>query len=368
MKAWAAVQIALALISPMHTRLVDLWYPMRSTRLDREERATFEEEAIAHWLSQLGKSLELLSSNLNQVAVEVTEAPESVLRSLARDSPLISLGLYTTVHVRALVTFDETQPTHPKETAPPDEGLWPSFLSFYLSHAFRIACLASQLSRPGCFIFDKAHTFIEGRPIERVDGVFRLQVADSAADLASTWPTLRRPDLIDVVSWLKSISAFSPPVATTRLQRAFAAFTYLVGHRGQESEGETLFRAMQGLEAFYCDGIGDLRKQLSDKTQLWLGLAQSPANLVGKLYDLRSKYIHGSAAMPYAVSIEDPDEHAPKAMGDFYSGVTLATRLLVATIQRCVVEKVREVRWDYSFQTEGGYAPPSPEFPPCPPP
>ena len=123
-------------------------------------------------------------------------------------------------------------------------------------------------------------------------------------------------------------------------------------------DGKIRTEAGQGLEAFYCDGVGDLRKQLSDKTQLWLGLSQSPSNLVGKLYDLRSKYIHGSATMPYAVSIEDPEEHAPSSMKEFYSGVDLAIRLLVATLQKCVVNEVRELHWDYSVRTvtdDGGH-------------
>ena len=108
---------------------------------------------------------------------------------------------------------------------------------------------------------------------------------------------------------------------------------------------------MQGLEAFYCDGIGDLRKQLSDKTQLWLGLRDDPSNLVGKLYDLRSKYVHGSATMPYAISIEDPEQHAPLAMKQFYGGVDFSTRLLLATLQKCVKEGVRDIQWDFTYRT-----------------
>jgi hypothetical protein len=335
----------------MQSRLVELWYPMRTTFLDDEARAAYTEEAAAHWHSQLGQALEMISPSLEKVRVEIREAPESVLEVLAQDSPLISLRLYSTVYVQAVSTFDETQPTHPRSEAPPSEDFWPALLSFHLTRSFEIACIASHLSRPGCLLFDKAHSFIDGRPIEQAGGMFPLQIVENADDLSSSWPPLYRLDLIDVVKWIKTIEAFSPPVATTRLQRTFASFTYLVGHRRAESEGEVLFRAMQGLEAFYCDGIGDLRKQLSDKTQLWLGLRQSPSNIVGKLYDLRSKYVHGSATMPYALSIEDPDEHAPSAMREFYSGVALSTRLLVATLQKCVTDRVQDVRWDFAVRT-----------------
>jgi hypothetical protein len=335
----------------MHSKVVDLWYAMRSTRLDSEERASYEDEAIQHWLEQLPECLELISENLVSVQVSIADAPESVLRVLAPRSPLISLNLYSSVHIQAVASIDETQPTHPKSAGPPSENFWPILLSLHLSKSFEIACIAANLSRPGCYIFDKAHTFIDGAPISEADGTFRLQIADSLNDLEKVWPKLHQPKLVDVVKWIKKISAFNPPVATTRLQRTFAAFTYVLRHRHMESEGELLFRAMQGLEAFYCDGVGDLRKQLADKTQVWLGLTQSPSNIVGKLYDLRSKYVHGSAAMPYAVSIEDPDEHAPSTMREFYDGVELATRLLVATLQRCVTEQIQDIKWSYSIST-----------------
>lgn len=324
---------------------------MRVTFLDDEPRALHENEAIAHWLAQAGQAMEVLSPNLTEVRVSVADAPPAVLGVLARHSPLISLRIFSTVHVRAISTIDETQPAHPKSESPPSEDFWPFLQSFNLTRSFEIACVAAQLSRPGCLTFDKAHSFIDGKPIEQAGEKSRLQIVDSADDLNNAWPALNQPDLIDVVKWLKAISAFSPPVARTRLQRAFAAFTYLVGHRTLESEGEMLFRAMQGLEAFYCDGVGDLRKQLSDKSQLWLGLTQSPSNLVGKLYDLRSKYVHGSAKMPYAMSIEDPEEHAPSSMKEFSSGVDLAIRLLVAALQKCAVNEVQDLHWDYAVRT-----------------
>ena len=323
---------------------------MRSTRLDSGARLAYEEEAIAHWIEKLGEALTLISPNLSEVSVCVSEAPAQVLASLAKGSPLISLNLYFTIRVRARVTFDETRASHPTNAGPIEEIFWPSFLSFYLGNAFQIACLAAHISRPGALSLDHARTFIEDQCIESIDGTFRLEVSDTEEDLGNMWPSLKPIDLVKVVHWFKAISAFSPPIATTRFQRALAAFTYLVGHGRLHTYGEVLFRAMQGLESFYCDGIGDLRKQMSEKTQLWLGLSSSPSNLVGKLYDLRSKYVHGSAPMPYAVCFEDPDEHSPKAMREFYDGVILATRLLVATLQRCVSDEVTDIQWGYNFQ------------------
>lgn len=291
--------------------------------MDSEKRASYEDEAVQHWLEYLPESLGLISEHLSSIHASIDEAPEKVLRVLAPQSPLISFNLYSAVHIQATATIDETQPVYSKNDAPPSEDFWPYLLSFQLSKSFEIACIAGNLSRPGCYIFDKAKTFIDGTPIEEVKGTFRLQIADCCDDLQNSWPRLHLLNLLDIIKWIKKISAFTPPVARTRLQRSFAAFTYLLRHRDKESLGELLFRAMQGLEAFYCDGVGDLRKQISDKTKIWLGLTQNPSNIVGKLYDLRSKYVHGSAPMPYAVSIEDPEEQEPSAMLEFYAGVDL---------------------------------------------
>lgn len=165
------------------------------------------------------------------------------------------------------------------------------------------------------------------------------------------WPQLQTIEISKVVAWAKRTNMVSNALATSRVERAIAAYTHVIGlawHR----DGELLFRAMQGLEAFYIDGIGDLRRQLSQKVQLWLGQWNENKNVVGHLYDLRSAFVHGSSRLAYwnrDGAAWDEDE---KHMDTLEANVNLAVRLLVATLQECIHRGVTTVDWSYVCKTD----------------
>lgn len=142
----------------MYSKTVDLWYAMRDTRLDGEERATFEEEAVHHWVEQLAESLELISDNLSSVKVSIADAPEPILEVLAYQSPLISLKLYSTVHVQALVTIDEKKPAHPKSEGPPSEDFCLSFFPFIYPSRLKLHVLRpTSLVQAATFLIKHTH-------------------------------------------------------------------------------------------------------------------------------------------------------------------------------------------------------------------
>jgi hypothetical protein len=164
------------------------------------------------------------------------------------------------------------------------------------------------------------------------------------------WPPVESFDLGTVVTWAKQTSLQNGPLAQTRIERALAAYSHLIAVTWMNS-GEVLFRAMQGLEAFYCEGVGDLRRQLSEKSRLWLGPWDDKRNIVGQLYDLRSAFVHGSASLTYKGHESRAWETDEQEMFKFDAGVKLATRLLIATLQRCVKENVFDVNWSYAYTT-----------------
>jgi len=152
-----------------------------------------------------------------------------------------------------------------------------------------------------------------------------------------------------VIEWLSGTSFFRKSLAVTRIERTVAAFTQMV-RIGPYKEGELLFRAMQSLEAFYCDGTGDLRKQLAEKSSLWLGPWIEKRNIVGHLYDMRSKFVHGSAKLQYWTDSSDPWEEDEKHMRSFSISVVQAARLVVATLQKCITDEAHTIEWSYSVK------------------
>jgi hypothetical protein len=164
-------------------------------------------------------------------------------------------------------------------------------------------------------------------------------------------PPLSDIEISEVFRWLGKVG-FQSGLPTTRIQRALAAYTHVIGLPA-DRQGEVLFRAMQGLEAFYCDGNGDLRRQLGEKAATWLGPWQTKKNIVGHLYDSRSKFVHGAGHLDYWNRQEDLGEENDDKLAEFSAVVTFSVRLLIATLQKCVQSGVTNYRWRYTMEILG---------------
>jgi hypothetical protein len=106
---------------------------------------------------------------------------------------------------------------------------------------------------------------------------------------------------------------------------------------------------MQGLEAFYCRGSGDLRRQLSEKSRLFLGKWDKMKNIVGSLYDFRSKFVHGSFNIERWNNDCMYNSKDMKDQDDLYKATMFAIRLLLATLQKCVEQDIDNVEFEYSM-------------------
>jgi hypothetical protein len=213
-----------------------------------------------------------------------------------------------------------------------------------------LVLILSELAYPGCI------TTLEGALVS--DGHLAHETHRKSAythlsfpeENDPVWPQVQMVELRTIVSWAQQTNMVERHLAETLVERALAAYSHVIG-LSWLLEGEALFRAMQGLDAFYSDGIGDLRRQLSEKVQMWLGPWENNKNIVGHLYDLRSAFVHGSARLVYWNHDSDAWDEDEVVMGKFSNGVNLAIRLLLATLQRCAKEGVVDMKWSYAFTT-----------------
>ena len=159
------------------------------------------------------------------------------------------------------------------------------------------------------------------------------------------WPPLVELPITKCLDWAYEIGFGNENFAVSKISRALAALS-----NAFTRDSEELFRAMQGLEAFYCDSKGDLRRQLSEKSSIFIGKWPENKNIVGKLYDLRSKFVHGSANIEYfneGVGYSDIEE---KMYYEHCYASNFAVRLLVATIQKCIAEGITSITWELSYK------------------
>jgi hypothetical protein len=167
------------------------------------------------------------------------------------------------------------------------------------------------------------------------------------------WPELKTLDLLKVVAWEQSLGLFAKDRSTSPIERAMASYTHSLA-QGVTNGGESLFWLMQGLEAFYCRGNGDLRRQLGEKSRIFLGEWEDRKNIVGKLYDFRSKFVHGSFGLERWNSRGAGwDEYFHDQL-ELEAAGTMAARMLTATLQRCIEIGASEVEFDYKLRTNAG--------------
>lgn len=214
-----------------------------------------------------------------------------------------------------------------------------------LRRVLELVLLLSELAYPGCIdTFDCAllsdDVFVS--TLSAKGSHTRLRFPEEEV----LWPVIEQLQLLDVIRWASKTNLIHRHLSETRVERALAAYSHVIGlswHR----DGELLFRAMQGLEAFYIDGIGDLRRQLSQKVQIWLGRWEGSKNVVGHLYDLRSAFVHGSSNLVYWNRDSGARDEDESGMAKFEVNVNLAVRLLVASLQKCIRQDVTQVEWSY---------------------
>jgi hypothetical protein len=327
---------------------VTAWIPVRTMMWnDRIEACT---DSIARLIEALPKLAERIGERVSKVDAAFASPPKGILTKLARTNVLIRLNQIEFVRVTAVCSLDRDKFNEDNPDWDLDEEIAGAWAALNLASAIEAVLILSGLAEPGRIDAN------EGTVFANPGGHTRIRANPSFSHLwfpesfDPIWPPLATIPLAAVIEWSSGTSFLKGAFAKTKVERMLAAYTQMV-QLGPRNYGEMLFRTMQALEAFYCDGIGDLRKQLAEKSAIWLGPWSDTKNIVGHLYDMRSKFVHGSAKLQYWTDHADPWEEDEKHMNEFHYSVTLATRLVIATLQKCITDNVHHIEWSYSFKT-----------------
>lgn len=299
--------------------------------------------------SELGFFLKTLRSNILSAEACIADPPDNVLELLSRKSWFVNLKpLCDFIEVSAEVEVDVDLLRDINETSELDPAFINQCALDEVEAGLDAALVLSELAFPGCIhtldgaLISPTHTTTT---LGSKGGIYELLCHEDGP----SWPELRHTSLIQTLEWAKKIGFGAQAFASTRLSKALASLTHIVGAFPQ-SHSVALFRAVQGLEAFYCDGVGDLRRQMSEKSAVWLGRWSDDRNIVGQLYDTRSKFVHGSAPIQYWKYHGDPWQENEKAMDEHEYATTFAMRLLVASLQKCVLNGITELNWTFSVE------------------
>ncbi len=194
--------------------------------------------------------------------------------------------------------------------------------------------LVANLARPGSIELFEGHVLVEEHTIHSTKrfSSWRFREAAHFAEKLG-WPKLDDLSVPDVWQWSEHVEGLSANYSTGPVGRALNALTQLTS-RGS-SQPFSLFWALMGLEALYVRGSGGVMEQLREKIYTLLGTPEVHKKKFTRMYDLRSRVIHGQLdfSSAYSTGGGPEDERFYKDLGE---ATDLATALLLATLQQLV--------------------------------
>jgi hypothetical protein len=197
--------------------------------------------------------------------------------------------------------------------------------------------VASNLAYPGAVGIAAGEVNINGRTTDSLDRfeVYMLREACLHSEKIK-WPTIGEIPLTTVWSWLLQCEGFLDGFGGGSVGRALNAFTRLFPGSGVEPP-IGLFWSLVGIEALYVEGKNSIMEQVRDKARALLGEPQEFKRALTRMYDLRSRFVHGALDFPGAYLLNDATDEVARYDRDVFEAEGVAPSLLVATIQTLIL-------------------------------
>lgn len=155
------------------------------------------------------------------------------------------------------------------------------------------------------------------------------------------WPTIKQPTISQTLNWFISHNYHTDDLSQTKLQRAINAFSYSFSNL-REKDTSKLFWTMIGIESLLAEGSNNIISQIKVKTSLILGEPKEFKKKLEKLYNYRSRFVHGDINFPPKFSSEfDSFER------EYWDYSEFALSILIALIKDLIIENKFEFKFEY---------------------
>jgi Apea-like HEPN len=181
--------------------------------------------------------------------------------------------------------------------------------------------------------------------IPKMEGYSVQQAAIAAEQLG--WPRLVDLDIQTVWRWVTKHHQMMEGFDGTTMGRAIAAFSRLFEHKTADEPMQLLW-ALVGLEALYVTGKAELAQQLRERAQVLLGPQESFKKKLTRMYDFRSRFVHGKLDFPGLCLFGEAREAVARYDHELLEAIAVAVALLAGTIQEVVRRDWAGLRFGYT--------------------
>lgn len=162
--------------------------------------------------------------------------------------------------------------------------------------------------------------------------------------LKTKWPRIIALTLEETIDWYVSNNLHTDFNSKNKLHRAINSFSYQFSHL-HEKDTSILFWTMLGIEALLAEGNANIINQIKVKTSLILGEPKEFKKRLDKLYNYRSRFVHGDIDFPakYSSDYENFEE-------EYYQYLQFATTVLIALIRTLISKNKSEYNFEYKLK------------------
>lgn len=168
------------------------------------------------------------------------------------------------------------------------------------------------------------------------------QTYDSMNELQ--WPALDTLTLDQVLSWIENNDIHLNLISDSSTSRAVMAYSHLFNYSLRETESAFLFWCMLGIEALYATGSNNILNQIHTKIYLVFGEPQQFQKKLKKLYEYRSRLIHGDLNFSAKFHMGFGDQKL-----EYQDYVGFAASLLICSIKRLISKNLSTYEFEYSW-------------------
>ena len=180
---------------------------------------------------------------------------------------------------------------------------------------------------------------------DAMGGTFLFEEAIDLAD-SMEWPKLQVLDIAKVWTWVIEQEGFLEGFGGGPTGRALNAFTHLF-ESPRADDATMLFWALVGIEALYVRGRQGLLEQVRDKSQVLLGKQEAHKKKINRMYDFRSRFVHGDLDFAGRHLLHDAAENLAKHESEMFESIFLAVAILLASLQKLVLLEWKGVKFNY---------------------
>lgn len=284
--------------------------------------------------------------------LETLSSVKDLARPSPRSSSIVKISTKVSVNYDYIEGYDPggNVTRYEGETA---EQLYSLTIGSELLDYIHRLIVAANISHVGLLPSDKG-VLVSKNGINEIESTSNVQSLAWAKEYALSlgWPSIKTLSISDAWDWISTQKGFIEGFGASPTGRSLNALTHLLRPVNSIDEGTELFWSLVGLEALYTKGNSGLQQQVKEKSQTLLGPQDSHKKEIGRMYDFRSRFVHGDLDFFGAHPSEETIEKQEKHRRNLVDSVNLAQSMLVATLQTLIVRGWDEP--DFYYQVKAG--------------